>query len=210
MQPLTAETVILSLFLTWGIGLTPPLLIRFAVLKRALAAGHAVATCAVLWVANLALFTVLGSQSKSHFALTLVAFVSYWILRAGWTDKEEERQRRRRAAKSNTADDDGVTPLMSASAIGNIKQMVALIGQGAEVNATDKRGWTALMYAANHNESEAVLKLLLHGADSRLTNANGETALNLATQGAHVDAEATLRENIPQAIEQEHYSIEQR
>lgn len=82
----------LSFIFTWGIGLTPPLLIRFAFMRRPISKGWAIGTVALFWVFNLVLFTALGSQSKSHGALALVAFVSYAILRKGAKKQAEPAQ----------------------------------------------------------------------------------------------------------------------
>lgn len=73
----------LSFLFTWGVGLAPPLLIRFAIMRRPIGKGWAIGVIALFWVFNIVLFTVLGSQSKSHGALALVAFASYAILRKG-------------------------------------------------------------------------------------------------------------------------------
>jgi len=69
----------LSFVVTWGIGLTPPVIIRYVALKRALGRSAALAIVIGFWVLNVLIFTALGSQS--HTALTLVGMVSYWILR---------------------------------------------------------------------------------------------------------------------------------
>lgn len=73
----------LSFLFTWGVGLAPPLLIRFAIMRRPIGKGWAIGAVALFWVFNIVLFTALGSQSKSHGALALVAFASYAILRKG-------------------------------------------------------------------------------------------------------------------------------
>jgi len=73
----------LSFIFTWGVGLAPPLLIRFAIMRRPIGKGWAIGVVALFWVFNIVLFTALGSQSKSHGALALVAFASYAILRKG-------------------------------------------------------------------------------------------------------------------------------
>jgi len=75
--------LVLSLVLTWGIGLTPPLLIRFAMLRRPLSKAWAWGVAACFLFVNLVIFVAMGSQSKTHFALILVAWASYGILRAG-------------------------------------------------------------------------------------------------------------------------------
>lgn len=74
--------VILSLVLTWGIGLTPPLLIRFAIRRRPLSKAWAWGVSACFLFVNLVIFVAMGSQNKTHFALILVAWASYGILRA--------------------------------------------------------------------------------------------------------------------------------
>lgn len=79
--------MLLSFLFTWSIGLLPPLLIRFAFTRRPIGKGWAIGTVAMLWAFNVVLFTALGSQSKTHGALVLVAFVSYAILRKGAKNK---------------------------------------------------------------------------------------------------------------------------
>jgi hypothetical protein len=81
MNEYDATTIALSFLITWGIGLLPPVLIRYAIIRRPLSKWVAIAVCAVFWFTNIIIFTALGSQSKTHAALYLVAFVSYWILR---------------------------------------------------------------------------------------------------------------------------------
>lgn len=73
--------VAIAALLTWGIGLAPPLVVRFIVLRRPIERRSALLVVAALFVANLALFTSLGSRSKTHAALFFVAVVSYHILR---------------------------------------------------------------------------------------------------------------------------------
>ena len=78
-----------SFLITYSVGLAPPLLIRFAVMRRPMSKGWAIGTVALLWAVNIVLFTALGSQSKSHGALVLVAFLSYAILRKGLKKQTE-------------------------------------------------------------------------------------------------------------------------
>jgi hypothetical protein len=72
-----------SLALTWGIGLTPPMVIRYVLLRRPIDKWVAAGVCTVFWLVNFVVFAALGSQSKTHFALILVFFASHWILRDG-------------------------------------------------------------------------------------------------------------------------------
>lgn len=75
--------LLVSALVTWGVGLAPPLLIRFVFMRRPIGRGWAIGLAALFWMFNIVLFTALGSQSKSHGALVLVAFASYAILRKG-------------------------------------------------------------------------------------------------------------------------------
>ena len=85
-------TLIVSAFLTWGVGLTPPLLIRFAFLRRPISKGWAIGTAAIFWFINIIIFTALGSTSKTHGALFLVAWASYAILRKGAKEKSAYKE----------------------------------------------------------------------------------------------------------------------
>ncbi|MFY2507826.1 hypothetical protein ACN3E9_05970 [Vibrio pectenicida] len=81
MNEYDATTIALSFVITWSIGLLPPVLIRYAIMRRPLSKWVAIVVCAVFWFINIIIFTALGSQSKTQAALYLIAFVSYWILR---------------------------------------------------------------------------------------------------------------------------------
>lgn len=75
--------LLIGFLITWGIGLIPPLLIRFLILRRPLSRGWAIGVVVLFWIFNFVLFTAMGSQSRTHGALFLVAFVSYYILVKG-------------------------------------------------------------------------------------------------------------------------------
>ena len=79
--PIWWLTIIVSFVLTWGIGLIPPILIRYAIVRKPLSRGWAIGLVAFLWMVNIVIFTALGSQSKTHAALFLVAWTSYIILK---------------------------------------------------------------------------------------------------------------------------------
>ena len=72
-----------SFILTWGIGLTPPLLIRFTFMKRALSRTGAIGIAFLFLIINASIFNALGSKTRTHAALYLVAWASYGILRKG-------------------------------------------------------------------------------------------------------------------------------
>lgn len=206
LDPVTITvTIIFSIVLTWGIGLTPPLVIRYVVLKKPMEKWPAIGVCAFFWLFNLILFSVLGSQSKTHAALTLVAFVSYWLLRKKTTEREKEKYR----ASINEASGDGTTPLMGAAMLGKIKQMRELISAGANIDAADERGWTPLMYASSRNVIEAIELLLQHGANHALRNNESQTALEIAQSKGNLEAVVAIQnhgkvDNTPnQALQQD-------
>ncbi len=83
----------LSFLLTWVIGLTPPLVTRYLLLKKPMAKKWAIVFCTIFVILNLILFIVMGSNSKTHAVLALIAYISYKILRktnAGIEDKNSE------------------------------------------------------------------------------------------------------------------------
>ena len=91
MHEMDAAALIMSFVVTWSIGLLPPVLIRCVFLKRPIAKWPSIGICALFWIVNIFLFTLMGSQSKTHIVLTLIAFVSYWILRRETDAKKEGR-----------------------------------------------------------------------------------------------------------------------
>ena len=80
MDNINTIDLIGSFFLTWIIGLTPPLVLRFLIIGKPISKAWAISICVLLLIINLAIFIALGSKSKSHSALFLVAIVSFFIL----------------------------------------------------------------------------------------------------------------------------------
>lgn len=96
-------SLLISAFLTWGIGLAPPLIIRFAILHHPMTKRRALVFVGVFWLFNVLIFTALGSTSRAHGALLFVAWASFAILRKGSREydkerrqKEEEQEKRRK------------------------------------------------------------------------------------------------------------------
>lgn len=83
----------LSLLITWGTGLTPPLLIRYVFLKRPLSrksAGWIAAGFSVLfWISFLALNVAMKQKPGSGFVWVLVFFAAQWIMSNGHAPKED-------------------------------------------------------------------------------------------------------------------------
>lgn len=80
MLGMSGWELIVNIVITWTIGLLPPLLLRYVILRRPVKQGTAVAIASLFFVGNLVLAETLGSESKAHPALMLVWLVSYWIL----------------------------------------------------------------------------------------------------------------------------------
>ena len=76
--------LVLSFIITWTVVLTPPAAVRL-IRRKPLAKNTAIVLSAVLYFVNVVLFTAMGSQSKSHTALFIGAFFSYYVFR--WQTK---------------------------------------------------------------------------------------------------------------------------
>jgi len=75
--------IVISFVLTWGIGLLPPIIIRYVIIKKPLYRKWSICLVIIFLIINIIIFTALDSQSKTHAALYLVAITSYYILRKG-------------------------------------------------------------------------------------------------------------------------------
>lgn len=203
MYNIDSANIIFSFMLTWGIGLTPPLVIRYAILKRPMRKWPAISTSIFLWLINLILFSILGSQNNTHTALSIVMLVSYWILQKKPTPKEQAQYQ----LTINDTCGNGTTILMAAAMLGKIKQIQELISAGANIDAMDENGWTPLMYAASRNEVTAVKFLLKHGANHTLQNNEKLTATEIAQNKENFETVTILQnltatDNIPNAVPQ--------
>jgi hypothetical protein len=90
--PNWGTTLALSFAITWAIGLTPPILLRFVFLSRPIGMWPAIAVVFGFAFFNLMLFVALGSQSKSHTVVGLMAFVSFYILRKGAREEPSPKE----------------------------------------------------------------------------------------------------------------------
>ena len=72
---------LISFIVTWTIGLFPPVLIRFLILRKPIKRRWAILVAFVFFCTNIAIFQALGSTSKTHLGLLLVGWASYGILR---------------------------------------------------------------------------------------------------------------------------------
>jgi tetratricopeptide (TPR) repeat protein len=101
---------VISAILTWGIGLSVPVLIRFVFLRRPINKNPAIIIVVILYFLQLFMWIGLGSTSKSHAALFFIAYASYYILRKrnkGEYEVVKDRDDVEFLVKSNTATDEG-------------------------------------------------------------------------------------------------------
>ena len=98
--------LLLSGLITWGIGLAPPIITRYAILKRSMAKNATIGFCISFLLINIIVFTALGSTSKTHVALFLVALASFAILRKGASEDDLERERIRAEAEKQKQERD--------------------------------------------------------------------------------------------------------
>jgi hypothetical protein len=71
----------------------------------------------------------------------------------------------------------GLTPLMRASAQGDVEEIRRQLSSGANPNAQDSSGWTALIYATQTDRADAINMLLDAGASPNARSYLGQTAL---------------------------------
>jgi hypothetical protein len=137
----------------------------------------------ILVVSAIAIATVLAvllatsSQLvKSGIHIFAVAFVV-----AGW------RAINRRAVSSNVDGQlhkkkVGLSPLMLASAEGDVGAIARLLSEGVIVDEPDRSGATALMFSVKNRQTDAVKILLEAGADPRRKTIKGLSAFDLASR----------------------------
>lgn len=85
--------LVLSLLITWGVGLSPPLLIRYVFVRRPMSrktAGWIAAGFSLLfWISFLALNVAMKEKPGSGFVWVLVFFVAQWIMSHGYAAQEK-------------------------------------------------------------------------------------------------------------------------
>ena len=97
------------------------------------------------------------------------------------------------AAAQAAADPDGLTPLMRASARGDVAQVTRLLASGADPNgATPAQRVTALMCAAYFGHAPVIKALIEKGAKIEIKDAQGAAAVDWAALGDHPELEKTL------------------
>jgi len=88
-------------------------------------------------------------------------------------------------ADVDSVNQDGETPLMIASEIGNMRMLNILLVHNPDVNMKNQNGMTALMIAAENGQLFVVDRLVQEGAKTDIKNNRGETAVELAAKNGH-------------------------
>lgn len=88
---------------------------------------------------------------------------------------------------------EGFTPLIVASAQGNLENVKALIAAGADINAVSAKGISALIAASGQGHLEIVKTLLEAGANKNQETQFGFTALKAAEQGKYTQIADLLK-----------------
>lgn len=89
-------------------------------------------------------------------------------------------------------EDLGRSPLHLAASDGYLRDVLALLENGAEVNARDNDGRTPLHWPCYRGHFEVVQALIAHGADVNATDRNGRTPIKMATIGNRPEIIALL------------------
>lgn len=217
MFELDAETIIASILLTWGIGLAPPLAIRYVILKRPIKTLSAIGICALFWFLNVILFTALGSQSKTHGALALVALVSFWLLRkpstvmqtppAATSNLNSTTHPGLTERKSLVATEAEPRPAINQSTEINEEDIYASIAQELETGVADKGLWTRLFAESGGDEKQTKVLYIKQRAE-RLIAAE-RLRLEQAARERAAEAERTEKLRTPPSDTQqmEEYGI---
>ncbi|CAI2311269.1 unnamed protein product [Caenorhabditis sp. 36 PRJEB53466] len=94
---------------------------------------------------------------------------------------------RERKVHIDSVDDDDVTALHIAAAMGNNNLVLRLLDYGANIDACNQLGMTAYHYAAREGKLAVIDTLLQRGANYQQKTYLGVTALTLACAGGHAD-----------------------
>ena len=101
-------------------------------------------------------------------------------------------------ASIDTVDQNGNTPLMIASKIGNIRMVRILLAHNPDIDKKNNQGNTALMVASEYGQSVVAEHLIANGANPNAKNDAGYSPLEIAKRNGHaavIDVIGTRYEN---------------
>lgn len=97
------------------------------------------------------------------------------------------------AINADTVDQEGNTPLIIATQMGNPRLVKIVLSHNPDINLQNNQGETALTIAAQTGQFDIVKKLTAQGADPSLRNGDGDTAETLATKFGYKETAQFLR-----------------
>jgi ankyrin repeat protein len=103
-------------------------------------------------------------------------------------------------AEIDEADENGNTPLMLASKVGNPRMVKIILAHQPDVNKRNNDGYTALMIASEQGQIHIVEQLINKGADMSAKNDAGLTASDLALRFGQPQILNLLEGKIEQSI----------
>lgn len=90
LASLFMASLVVGIILTWGIGILFPLFLRYLIYKKPLSKSIAIIIAVTQFVLQLVLAMFMGSQSKTHFSLLIIAWISYSILTRGNNERNRK------------------------------------------------------------------------------------------------------------------------
>jgi hypothetical protein len=116
MHEIEVIKIFVSFVITWCIGLIPAIIVRYIILCRPVGKLVAIGTCIIFWITiSFILSEALESKGMTNVALTMISFVSYWILRQGKPAKSEQKRNMPTDKKRKPDDKTSGTPVSGAN-----------------------------------------------------------------------------------------------
>ena len=114
----------------------------------------------------------------------------HWVVTHGLTDSTQRILQS--FGTPDLRDQSGQTPLMVASAAGQLEIMDQLLGANSNVRLKDNSGQSAIHHAAANNQPNAISKLLSAGAEINAQDNSGQSALHLSAWSGATSASRQL------------------
>lgn len=121
----------------------------------------------------------------------------HWACTSGNVDIVRLSIEKSEPSTRGAQDEDGLTPLMSASSCGHEQVVKILLDAGANVDQANSGGRTSLFYAASKGKQDVVQLLLQAGACTTIKDCTGAIPLHRATGAGRLEALRVLLQAKP-------------